>query len=105
MRVITCQEKDELVIGENIRVEIVEIFENRVLLGFSSPDQIPSYWEEELYLSGQEELEFSLEPQYVSWVIPSQTSFWMAFRLKFCPDDEFSIPFHLSCAGFSLKTG
>ena len=66
MRVVTCQEKDELVIGENIHVEVVEIFENRVRLGFSSPDQEPSYWEQELYLAGLEEMELSLEPQSVS---------------------------------------
>lgn len=70
MHVITCQEKDELVIGENIHVEIVEIFENRVVLGFSSPGQYPSYWEEELYLAGELESEneelHSLEPEFVS---------------------------------------
>ncbi len=66
MRVITCQENDELVIGENIHVEIVKIYDNRVLLGFTSADETPSYWEKELFLNNQNENELVLEPQYVS---------------------------------------
>ena len=68
MLVITCQEKENLVIGDNLKVEVVKVSDDRVLLGFTSPDQFPSYWEEELYLNHTEETseEFDLEPEYVS---------------------------------------
>ena len=66
MRVITCQEKENLVIGDNIHVEIVKISDDRVLLGFTSPDQDPSYWEQELFLANEELQEQTLEPEYAS---------------------------------------
>lgn len=48
MQIISRQENEGLVIGDNIYVTVLKIQETEVRLGISSPNDNPSYWEETL---------------------------------------------------------
>lgn len=50
MHILTRQVNQGIVIGESLQVTVLEIHEDRVRLGFSSPGESPSYWEKTLYL-------------------------------------------------------
>lgn len=60
MQMISRQESEGLVIGEDIYVTVLDIQEDRVRLAISSPNDCPSYWEQTLYW---EESEASRELQ------------------------------------------
>jgi len=49
MQVMTCRVNEGLIVGENISVTVLDIFEDHVRLGISSPNAQPSYWEQMLY--------------------------------------------------------
>jgi sRNA-binding carbon storage regulator CsrA len=49
--VISCRVRDELVIGEETRVTVLEVGDDHVLLGITSPHQVPEYQEQVVYLS------------------------------------------------------
>ena len=48
-QIISRQENEGLVIGDDICVTVLKIRESEVRLGISSPNDDPSYWEETLY--------------------------------------------------------
>jgi len=60
MQVISRRANEGLVIDDNICVTVLNIRDDRVRLGISSPNDFPSYWEETLYW---EEAEASHELQ------------------------------------------
>lgn len=49
MRIITRQVNQSLIIGDDIHVTVLDIYEDHVRLAISSPNDSPSYWEETLY--------------------------------------------------------
>ncbi len=49
MQIISRQENEGLVIGDDITVTVLKIRETEVRLAISSPSDSPSYWEETLY--------------------------------------------------------
>ena len=49
MQIISRQENEGLVIGDDIHVTVLKIQETEVRLAISSPKDNPSYWEETLY--------------------------------------------------------
>jgi carbon storage regulator CsrA len=49
MQIISRQENEGLVIGDDIHVTVLKIQETEVRLAISSPNDSPSYWEETLY--------------------------------------------------------
>ena len=49
MQIITRQVNEGVVIGDNIHVTVLDICDNQVRLGISSPNECPSYWEQTLY--------------------------------------------------------
>ena len=49
MQVISRRVNEGLIIGENIFVKVLDVQEDHVRLGISSPNDYPSYWEETLY--------------------------------------------------------
>lgn len=53
MHVISCRVQDELLIGDETRVTVLEVGDDHVLLGITSPYQIPEYQEQVLYLSDE----------------------------------------------------
>jgi sRNA-binding carbon storage regulator CsrA len=53
MHVISCRVQDELLIGDETRVTVLEVGDDHVLLGITSPHQIPEYQEQVLYLSDE----------------------------------------------------
>jgi carbon storage regulator len=57
MQMITRQVNEGVVIGDDIHVTVLEIREESVRLGISSPHEIPSYREETLYWEPAEHLE------------------------------------------------
>lgn len=54
MRIISRSVHEGLVIGDRIRVTILEINANHVRLGIETPDQAPYYREEVLYFGGDD---------------------------------------------------
>jgi hypothetical protein len=50
-----------LIIGDDIHVTVLDIHEDHVRLGISSPNDFPSYWEQTLYVDDTAEIE---EPEY-----------------------------------------
>lgn len=61
MHVITREVNQGLVIDNRIQVTVLDVREDRVRLAITSPDDIPSYWEETLYLEPAEESDSELE--------------------------------------------
>ncbi|HUG92525.1 MAG TPA: carbon storage regulator [Planctomycetaceae bacterium] len=49
MLTITRQVNEGLVIGDNLRVTVLEIHEDHVRLAIENPHDEPSYWEEIVY--------------------------------------------------------
>jgi sRNA-binding carbon storage regulator CsrA len=54
MIVMSCSEQDRLLIGEDVRVDVLEIHPDFVRLAISTSDPIPAYSEETIYLNGRE---------------------------------------------------
>ncbi len=54
MQVFSRGVNEGLVIGEDIYVTVLDIYEDRVRLGISSPNNCPSYWEQTLYVEEAE---------------------------------------------------
>jgi carbon storage regulator CsrA len=54
MRIISRCVHEGLVIGDRVRVTILEIHANHVRLGIETPDQAPCYREEVLYFGGDD---------------------------------------------------
>jgi len=54
MQIFTRQVNEGLVIGEGIHVTVLDIHDDHVRLGISSPNEFPSYWEQTLYLDEEE---------------------------------------------------
>lgn len=52
MHVISCRVRDEVCIGEDVRIVVLEVTEERIRLGITSPYQFPEYQEEVIYLMG-----------------------------------------------------
>lgn len=57
MHVISCRVRDEVCIGESVRIEVLEVAEHRVRLGITSPHQFPEYQEQILYLADDSDCE------------------------------------------------
>lgn len=57
MHVFSCQIRDVLVIGEEARIEVLEVDGNRVRLGITSPHQVPEYQEQVVCLGDDEDSE------------------------------------------------
>ncbi|VAX40477.1 hypothetical protein MNBD_PLANCTO02-194 [hydrothermal vent metagenome] len=49
MVVMSRRKNEAVVIGDNIKVTVIDIQDNMVRLGISTPDQTPSYWEETIF--------------------------------------------------------
>lgn len=49
MQEMTRRVNEGLVIGDDIRVTVLDIYDDHVRLAISSPHDQPSYWEQELY--------------------------------------------------------
>ena len=49
--VISCQARDEVRIGDSVGIVVLEVADTHVRLGISSPDQIPEYQEQVIYLA------------------------------------------------------
>ncbi len=52
MHVVACHVRDELRIGESIRVAVLEVSDDRVRLGITSPFQNPEYQEQVIFVGG-----------------------------------------------------
>ena len=55
MQVFSCEVNDELTVGSNIQVAVLEICPDYVRLGITSGGEEPSYREETLYIGGDDE--------------------------------------------------
>lgn len=51
MTFITCREREEIVIGEQLTITVLEVLTDRVRLKISSSGAIPTSWEQELLCS------------------------------------------------------
>lgn len=49
--VISCQAQDEVRIGDSVGIVVLEVTENHVRLGITSPHQVPEYQEQVIYVS------------------------------------------------------
>jgi len=49
MQLITRRVNEGVVIGDDIHVTVLDIIDNQVRLGISSPNETPSYWEQTLH--------------------------------------------------------
>ena len=49
MQIISRGVNEGLIIGDRIFVKVLDVQEDHVRLGISSPNDCPSYWEETLY--------------------------------------------------------
>jgi sRNA-binding carbon storage regulator CsrA len=47
---IACRVRDEVRIGESVRVVVLEVSDDHVRLGITSPHQVPEYQEQVIYL-------------------------------------------------------
>jgi carbon storage regulator len=50
MLIIRRREGESILLGDNIRIEVIELSSSRVKLGFSAPDSVPIL-REEIYLA------------------------------------------------------
>ncbi|HEX6986648.1 MAG TPA: carbon storage regulator [Planctomycetaceae bacterium] len=50
--VISCRVQDEVRIGDSVNIVILEVAEDHVRLGVTSPHQVPEYQEQIVYLTG-----------------------------------------------------
>ena len=53
MHVISCRVRDEVCIGDDVRITVLEIADDRIRLGITSPDQFPEYREQVIYLTDE----------------------------------------------------
>ena len=53
MHVVTCDVRDVLQIGDSVSIKILEVGDDHVRLGVTSPDQNPEYQEHTLRLTGE----------------------------------------------------
>lgn len=51
MHVISCRVRDEVCIGDDVHIIVLEVAEDRIRLGITSPYQFPEYQEEVIYLT------------------------------------------------------
>jgi len=51
MLVVSCDVRDVLQIGESVRIQVLEVGDDHVRLGVTSPDQVPEYREHTLYVA------------------------------------------------------
>lgn len=49
MRIISRRTDEALVIGDDVKITILEVHQNHVRLGCYSPRHEPQYWEQDLY--------------------------------------------------------
>jgi len=54
MQFISRQVHEGLIIGDDISVTVLNVQKDRVRLGISSPNEIPSYWEQTIYCESAE---------------------------------------------------
>lgn len=57
MQIISRRVNESLVIDDEIHVTVLDIRDDHVRLGISSPGECPSYWEQVLYVEQPEEAE------------------------------------------------
>jgi len=62
MQVLSCVAHDELQIGNDISVTILEVHDDHVLVGISSPQSPPAYWEQKVYTGGNADFAETAEP-------------------------------------------
>ena len=55
--VISCRVQDEVRIGETVSFMVLEVAEDHVRLGITSPDQVPEYQEQVIYLTPEHDEE------------------------------------------------
>ena len=55
MKVFSRRENEGLVIGDDISVTVLQIWNDHVRLAIACPRLTPSYWEENLFLEIEEE--------------------------------------------------
>lgn len=51
MLVVSCDVRDVLQIGDSVSIQVLEVGDDHVRLGVTSPDQIPEYQEHILYVA------------------------------------------------------
>lgn len=51
MLVVSCDVRDVLQIGDSVSIQVLEVGDDHVRLGVTSPDQVPEYQERTLYVS------------------------------------------------------
>lgn len=51
MLVVSCDVRDVLQIGNSVSIQVLEVGDDHVRLGVTSPDQIPEYQEHTLYVA------------------------------------------------------
>lgn len=51
MHVISCRVRDEICVGDSVRIAVLEVSEDRIRLGVTSPGQFPEYQEQVIYLT------------------------------------------------------
>ncbi len=45
---------ESVIIGNNIRVTILDVKDNQVRIGITAPDHTPSYWEQTIFTSDED---------------------------------------------------
>lgn len=51
MHVVSCRVRDEVCVGDSVRITVLEVADDRIRLGITSPDQFPEYQEQVIYLT------------------------------------------------------
>ena len=51
MHVISCRVRDEICVGDSVRIAVLEVAEDRIRLGVTSPGQFPEYQEQVIYIT------------------------------------------------------
>lgn len=62
MHVISCRVRDEVCIGDSVRITVLEVGQDRIRLGVTSPHQFPEYQEQVVYLGDEFGEEETTEP-------------------------------------------
>lgn len=52
MEFVSRRVNEGVMIGDDIHVTVLEIHDDRVKLGITSPNDFPPYWEQTVYLEG-----------------------------------------------------
>lgn len=53
-RLISRSANEGIVVGDNIHVTVLDVYADHVRLAISSPRDVPSYWEQTLYVQQTE---------------------------------------------------